>query len=65
MPDLTVHDLRHQFASLLLAEGESLKVGSELLGHQDSALSLRTYIHVLPEAKDETVGRLDKMVKAG
>lgn len=52
LPDLTFHDLRHQFASLLLAEGESLKVVSELLRHQDSALTLRTYSHVLPEAKE-------------
>lgn len=65
LPDLTFHDLRHQFASLLLAGGESLKVVSELLGHQDSALTLRTYSHVLPEAKRDAVHRLDVMVGAG
>lgn len=65
LPDITFHDLRHQFASLLLAGGESLKVVSELLGHQDSALTLRTYSHVLPEAKRDAVHRLDVMVGAG
>lgn len=65
LPDLTFHDLCHQFASLLLAGGESLKVVSELLGHQDSALTLRTYSHVLPEAKRDAVHRLDVMVGAG
>lgn len=65
LPDLSFHDLRHQFASLLLAGGESLKVVSELLGHQDSALTLRTYSHVLPEAKRDAVHRLDVMVGAG
>lgn len=65
LPDLTFHDLRHQFASILLGQGEQLKVVSELLGHQDSALTLRTYSHVLEEAKTTAVRRLDALVAGG
>ena len=56
------YDLRHLFASLLLGQGESLKVVSELLGHQDSALTLRTYSHVLPQAKSQAMDRLDALL---
>ncbi len=44
---------------MLLVGGESLKIVSETLGHQDSTLTLRTGGHVLPEAK------LDTMIGAG
>jgi len=62
LPDMRFHDLRHQFASLLLAGGESVKVVSELLGHQDGALTLRTYSHVLPDAMRQAVHRMDVLV---
>jgi integrase len=34
--DLTFHDLRHTFASLLIASGTHPRVLQELLGHKDS-----------------------------
>jgi integrase len=43
-----IHDLRHFFAALLLAQGVELKVVSELLGHSDIRITADIYAHVLP-----------------
>jgi integrase len=49
---LTTHDLRHHFASVLLAAGESVVSVSEKLGHDDASMVLRVYGHLLPGAED-------------
>ncbi|MFE9621970.1 tyrosine-type recombinase/integrase [Streptomyces sp. NPDC006527] len=49
------HVLRHTFASVVLAEGESITQLAAWLGHNDSAFTLRTYIHFMP--KSGTRGR--------
>lgn len=48
------HDLRHSYASVLLAGGASLKSVSERLGHSDPALLLRVYAHVLKAVDAQT-----------
>ncbi len=48
LPPLTPHGLRHQHASLLLAEGVSLPAVSRRLGHADPSVTARVYSHVLP-----------------
>ena len=40
------HDLRHSCASLLLANGVSLKEIQEWLGHSDFAITANTYAHL-------------------
>jgi integrase len=50
-----VHDLRHFFAALLLAQGVELKVVSELLGHADIRITGDIYAHVLPSLKKQTI----------
>ena len=45
------YDLRHSFASLLLAEGKAVHYVAGQLGHSP-ALTLRTYGHVLAEYAD-------------
>ncbi|MDA8224107.1 MAG: site-specific integrase [Desulfitobacterium hafniense] len=49
--DITVHSLRHTFATRMLERGESLKTVQELLGHADIATTGNTYAHVMPEVK--------------
>lgn len=44
-----LHDLRHAFASHLLAAGLSPHAVAALLGHADAGLVLRRYGHALPE----------------
>ena len=45
------HDLRHSCASLLLANGVSLKQIQEWLGHSDFAITANTYAHLDFSAK--------------
>ena len=49
VPVLTVHDLRHSFASLAAAQGVRIEVLSRLMGHSDPAFTLRQYRHLYPE----------------
>jgi len=54
------HDLRHAFATMLLEQGEHLKVVSELLGHSCINITADTYSHVQPTIKREAVHRLEE-----
>lgn len=55
----TSHDLRHHFASLLLAAGESVVGVAERLGHDDAGLVLSTYGHLMPNTEDRTRRAVD------
>jgi integrase len=57
-----IHDLRHFFASLLLAQGVELKVVSELLGHNDIRITGDIYAHILPSLKKQTIDLMDKIL---
>jgi integrase len=48
------HDLRHSCASLLLANGVSLKEIQDWLGHSDFAITANTYAHLDFSAKKAT-----------
>ncbi|MFK7602090.1 tyrosine-type recombinase/integrase [Deinococcus sp. SM5_A1] len=49
VPVLSVHELRHTYASLAALRGTSLAVLSKFLGHSDPAFTLRQYRHLYPE----------------
>ena len=54
------HQMRHTFASLLLQAGAPITYVSNQLGHRDSSITLRVYVHWLPEgAAEKGVNRLD------
>ena len=55
----TSHDLRHHYASVLLAAGESVVAVAERLGHETAALVLTTYGHLLPDSEDRTRRAID------
>jgi len=50
----TSHHLRHHFASVLLAAGESMVAVAERLGHENGTLVLKTYGHLMPDSEDRT-----------
>ena len=54
-----LHDLRHYYASLLIAHGESVKVVQERLGHASAAETLDTYTHLFPDSADTTRAAVD------
>jgi integrase len=59
LPRIRFHDLRHTFATLLLAGGVHPKVAQEMLGHAKISTTLDTYSHVLPTMQDEAIAVLE------
>src|ERR1039458_8167717 len=45
---VSLHSLRHSFASELLSDGVPLAVVSERLGHADQNITLSIYSHAMP-----------------
>ncbi|WP_433283350.1 tyrosine-type recombinase/integrase [Micromonospora sp. CA-244673] len=50
----TLHDLRHYFASGLIAQGCDVVTVQRALGHANPAVTLKTYSHLWPTAEDKT-----------
>lgn len=48
------HDLRHFYASLLIAHGASVKTVQQRLGHASAMVTLDTYGHLWPDSEDQT-----------
>jgi Phage integrase family len=48
LPELRLHDLRHGFASLLIDQGNDLKMVSEALGHSTIQITADLYGHLFP-----------------
>ena len=46
--DLRLHDLRHDFATLMLRKTKNLVDVQHAMGHKDSRMTLR-YAHLLPD----------------
>lgn len=61
LKQISFHGLRHTHATLLIANGENVKVVSERLGHTDIRMTLNTYTHVLNSMKNNTANLLDGM----
>ena len=60
LPDGTcLHDLRHTYASWLIAAGEQPKVISELMGHSSIDVTMDTYGHLMPGAGAHAAAALD------
>ena len=51
LPRLRWHDLRHTFASLLIAQGANVVFVSRQLGHASPDITLRVYAHLFDQAE--------------
>lgn len=58
-PSVGLYTLRHTCATLLLLADQPAKVVSERLGHSSIALTLDTYLHVLPSMQKRAAGRMN------
>ncbi len=58
---LTVHQLRHTFASRALKAGVSISVVSKWMGHANISTTYNTYIHVLESERLEAETLLEAM----
>jgi integrase len=61
---LTFHDLRHTYASLMVAAGASPHVIADQLGHRDARLVLQRYGHLYPGASRQAALDLDLYLEA-
>jgi integrase len=62
VPQLDFHDLRHSYASLMLAANVNPHTLKELMGHDSIKVTLDTYGHLYEGAADEAVESLDSFL---
>lgn len=58
--DLHIHDLRHNFASMLISDGVPLNTVGKMLGHTRPETTMR-YAHLIPEALQDATQRSDDL----
>jgi integrase len=51
---VTLHDLRHFFASRLIASGRDVVTVQRAMGHRKATTTFDTYAHLWPTAEDKT-----------
>lgn len=62
---LTIHDLRHSYASLMLRSGASVRTVADQMGHSDGGvLVLKRYGHLYADAGVRASRAMDVMVQA-
>lgn len=54
------HDLRHFFASMLIAQGESPKYICDQLGHSSIQVTFDVYGHLFPQSREEPAAKVQK-----
>ncbi|MEV0307457.1 tyrosine-type recombinase/integrase [Nonomuraea fuscirosea] len=54
-----LHQLRHYYASVMLAGGVSVKELAEYLGHADPGFTLRVYAHMMPGSHERARQAID------
>lgn len=63
LKQISFHGLRHTHATLLIFNGENIKVVSERLGHTNIGITLNTYTHVMKDMKNNTATLLNNLFK--
>jgi integrase len=60
IPDYTLHELRHTFASILISQGEIPTLVAHQMGHADPGVTMKVYAHLFEsqENVDRARGRL-------
>jgi integrase len=59
MAQVTMHDLRHFYASALIRAGLNPKVVAERLGHANASMTLNVYAHLWPDDEDRSRQAID------
>jgi integrase len=57
---VSLHSLRHSFASILLMNGTVITEVQKLMGHSDPNVTLKVYSHFLPDRESNSVQTLAK-----
>jgi integrase len=64
MEEFTLHDLRHYYASGLIAAGCDVVTVQHALGHSSPTITLNIYSHLWPEAEDRTRNAAEALMAA-
>jgi len=59
---VTFHDLRHTFASLMIAAGTHPKVLQALMGHKDIGVTMNTYGHLYEGADQAAIDQFERFL---
>jgi integrase len=59
------HDLRHFFASMLIAQGESAKYVCDQMGHSSIQVTFDTYGHLFPNSRETAAKKLQQAMFTG
>jgi site-specific recombinase XerD len=65
LPQIRFDDLRHSFASLLIAQGKHPKLISEQLGHASVQITLDRYGHLMDQCYGDASARLEAALFGG
>lgn len=60
---ITVHDLRHSHASLLIGNGVNIVAVSKRIGHTNTSMTLNTYSHLLADSEDKLIEKIENITK--
>lgn len=63
VPTISLHDLRHTHAKIMLKTGVPVKVVSERLGHVSGAFTMSVYQHVLPGMQAEAAAVFARLLE--
>lgn len=57
---VTMHSLRHSYASIMLSYGASIKALQRALGHASATMTLNTYAHLIQEDMDPVLAKASR-----
>jgi integrase len=63
LPRMTLHGLRHSWATLALLEGIPTKIVSEILGHSSTRITEDIYQHVTPGMQADATSRVARLLR--
>jgi integrase len=62
---VTMHGLRHTYASMLILLKRPITEVSEYLGHADVSITMRVYAHFLKQKKQDAMSDLEQLIQNG
>ena len=63
--NVTMHGLRHTYASMLILLARPITEVSPYLGHSDVYVTVTVYVHFLKPKKQDTMSDLERLIENG
>lgn len=65
LPRLSLHKLRHTYASQSLREGADMLTVSKMLGHSSVGITMGIYTHAVGDEQARQAARIDRILRSG